>query len=291
MKASLEQATQAALVDMRRENREGDFALRRCASNRSLGGRGDRSPGPPSDSDGDASSGSPARSLKDSLCVPVSLQCSVFIVQRGQDKGRSRQRQRKAVPGTGSTDVSALLLSRDDDLWTGPFRATQKRGADVLTTLAEGDVKSALGDFLCKDLDTFIPGEGDRGLFLKCLQAEGLAPRSASSEGFCDFKSSFPGFLYSCGFTVSLQVSIRLFLEAVRDGWSPSDDVAGEERKKVVAAMSWTGRTAVKRLVKHIGVELDSLHLVKVTTCLAHDVVVEHFFLGRFFLIGLLPGS
>ena len=67
----------------------------------------------------------------------------------------------------------------------------------------------------------------------------------AATSWFC---STVP----ACSGQKSAEASIQDFLTAVRDGWLPAPESAGQAAVGQLTNMSWMGRNAVKRYVKHV---------------------------------------
>ena len=88
----------------------------------------------------------------------------------------------------------------------------------------------------------------------------------------------------------SSEVSVRDLLAAVRDGWQPAAETAGQSAADVLKSMTWTGRTAAKRMVKAIYSDMDwafraafvrHIGLVKVSRAGRHPKCVLFFSCAR----------
>ena len=92
----------------------------------------------------------------------------------------------------------------------------------------------------------------DVSLFIKCLVADGIAPRIRLVNLLL-----YVSILFYCFFWVVLHQDItkdnvKCFLEAVESGWQPTMEHCGAAAREVLGCISWKGKQNSLAFVKHI---------------------------------------
>ena len=179
------------------------------------------------------------------LAGAVTLQAA-----RKKRRGSDRESSRWSLDASASS--STWRMTNDDDLWGKRHSAPTRRCEKEIQGLEPAEEPSPVASFLDKELKTYFQNKADRALFLKAIGAEGLAA--------CHHLKLHVLYLSLWREMSCVKESIKELLHAIRDGWMPVPEVAGEDCTKIMSAMTWMGRTAAKRMVKQIASDLDAWH-------------------------------
>ena len=116
------------------------------------------------------------RPLSRRTACHTSVNHGLLNVQTAPDcASQDSERPKKSKDWMGNNALKSAMLTNDDDLFAGSHA---RRSSGAFKALEEATVsKNSLhpvADFLCKDLETYLPNNMDKEIFVDAIAKDGL---------------------------------------------------------------------------------------------------------------------